>query len=498
MAIAPLTFLEKKWASGYSGHNRLVEAATQSIDRKVIPRQDKDMPRSITPMGRRTLCDLGRWLFYNVDPVRGAVTEQATFAVQTWVSQFAGKDKEWGKLAEAWIRDHNKFCNIRGGGRNFDLFLWHLVISLARDGEQFVILTQLDGIPKLQVIPSHRVGCRSGETVVEGGPFDGAMIMDGVIMNSYGAPIGYRIYHDDFSVDKKTDVAANDCIHAFLPFQDDQIRGISPLGLSVFNWQDSAESKKFELLTQKVNAAYAMQVDNETGEADSAKLAFGAGPTHDSTTQQITTPATAKVDGVTVHYFPAGTNQGFKPIKNDRPSANSQNFLANAVREALHSIGWSIDFSLDPTKVGGAPMRVVVDKINRKLAFIRSHAVSPVCTRINGWRISKAVKDGFLPQSDEWYRWDYQGPADLTADQGYATDASIDEINNGLRAPQDEIARRGGYWEETQDKLIDWRKRLVERCKEEGITPEEVLMKTPNGNPQKVEVENAEELTERQ
>jgi hypothetical protein len=102
--------------------------------------------------------------------------------------------------------------------------------------------------------------------------------------------------------------------------------------------------------------------------------------------------------------------------------------------------------------------------------------------RIDGWRISKAVMNGWLPANDEWFKWEYQGPARITADRKYDSVVRINELNRGITTFQQTCAELGLYWQEVIDDAVAARVYLRDRCREAGVDPSEIQMLTPNGN----------------
>jgi capsid protein len=375
--------------------------------------------------------------------------------------------------------EHDKICDVRGPPFTMDVWKRSLVISALRDGDKGTLLTEnTGGYPMIQSIPAHRIGWFSSEAVVEGGEFDGARMIDGVIVNDYGRPMAYRIY--DETGDEFTDFSANDMLLTFLPDWDDQARGISALAASAFDWQDIAEARRLELLSQKLNASIGMIEENETGEADE-----NGGLTIPATTgTEIAGVRLEKASGgLEVRYFKAGAGQGLKPMVNDRPTANQKEFSETIIRSALNGIGWSPDFSLDPSKVGGASMRVVVAKINSTIGILQRFILSPACRRVDGWRISKAIELGLLPDDPDWFKWKYQGPAKITADEKYQSSVSIEEMRSNLTSLKTEAEKRGGFWEDVQDDAIEVEKRLQARCKAEGVDPNRIMIYPPGTAP---------------
>ena len=466
----------------YEG-NRLYQAAqtSQYADRRKVPFLDHDTPRNINAYGRRMLASIGRFLYANAPIVTGAVDEIARLAAANYTAQFYGADRQWGQDAESWLYENDRYVDVRGWPYTFQTYVENLVRMCILDGDMFTLLTEdEEGNGRIQTILASRIGSRADQSEVSGGPYSGMAMRDGVISDDYGRAVAYQIL--GATEDKDLIVSADSLFPSFIPKFPDQERGISSLGAALFDFQDASESRRLELLAQKLGASYGMVIENEEGSADSGKSLLEAAATFNDS-GEITTAYTEKVDGVNVHYFKAGTSSAIKPVTNDRPSANQQAFEDKVIRGALHGMGWSFDFSLDPTKAGGAQMRIVVSKINRSLRHYRNCILEPTCRRVTGYRIAKAIQNGFIPPSEEWFKWSFQGAADLTADEKYSSDVSIQELRAGLTDEQKEIGKRGEWWQDVVERKIEVEKYLQTRCREEGVDPNRIVLLTPNGNP---------------
>lgn len=502
MSQSPVKFTDKRrWVTG-GGSNTLIQAASSNSDRKNPARSDRDSHRNVTALGRRTLMDWGRHLFENVPYVRGSVLEQATLAISTFIPQFYGEDAKFKELAENWIYEHDKICDVRGWPYTMRTMLRNLIISILRDGDVGILFVEGEkGYPMFQVIPAHRIGCHADECIAEEGDFKGRKIIDGVIVNDYGRTLGYRVLTGgDHDYTLYRDIPEKDMVLMFLPEYVDQVRGLSPIGKGAWDQQDIKEFEDAELIAQKNLAAIAVQEWNEDGEPPpGADLSHITMP--DSTDSTAGTPTglvTETFDKGTVRYFRSRSGAKLETLEHNRPGANQQNFVQGKVRSSLHGFQWSYDFSLNPKEVGGAPFRVIVEKINITLKSLRADIVIPFRQRADGWRISKAIKRGDLPKNKEWFKWDYQGPADITADKKYDSSVDIEEARNAFKAPQDIIARRGGYYEDVQDACIRYhcrgKKRTKEIAKEFQVEAEwkEIAWNTPNG-PQQEQPDPSEE-----
>lgn len=479
----PIKITDRRSSSGYVnnyGNNKLITAATQTQERKRIQLLDKDTPNSVTSYGRRTLLTLGRWLFWNNPVVGNAVKEQANLSVGTFIPQFYGDDAnaDWGRQAEDWLKEWDKICDIQGWPFDGDSLRDNIVKHVLVDGEIFILLTQNEeGYPLIQVHPSHRIGSQAGEVQVTSGPFDGYKICDGVITNEVGRTVAYRYIGDGYDYTNFQDIPATNLFPVFFPEWSDLCRGFSGLASSVLDFQDIQETRGFEKLAQKIAATIALIEKNETGESpDQSKMLVNGGSiSRDTTTGALGSLYQEELDGGMIRYMRAGSGAGIETVKNDRPSANQQSFEERVMQSAMAGMEWSKDFSLDPSKVGGAQMRVVVDKINRVLVK-RQRMVAKAMRRIHGYAIAKSP----LPANPEWFKFQYQGPAELTADKKYQSDVDIQEYRSGFIPLDDVCARRNGFWEKTQDKLIRERVRLEAACKKAGIDPDKIQMPFPN------------------
>jgi hypothetical protein len=444
MAQPPLTYLEKKWAFGLGGGNSLVRAATQNSDRQNLSMMDSDTHKNVSNYGRRVLMTIGRFLYWNCAPIRASVDEIARLSVSSFIPQFYGEDRQWGKDAEEFLYESDKFIDVRGWPYNWSHYLQNLVREVLVDGDQGTLLTELDGSAKVQVWRSHRINSQQGQGIVQGGPYDGAVIIDGVVLSEIGRPIAYALQDNNWGMPFAY-VSTNDFLLNFLPNTSDAVRGYSSIATAAFPMLDREESKNFLLIGQKLAATYPVAVHNESGMADRAKQLLSAPATAaaDSGDAQSLPTELRKPGSIT--YFRAGTNQKIEVLDQNQPGENVINFQDAIIRESLQSMGWSFDFSHDPTKAGGAQMRIVIEKVEAKLNEIRTMLVEPAARRITGYRIAKAIKSGMLKENDEWFKWTFQGPAKLTADRKYDSEIDIEETRAGFTTDRIACARRGLY-----------------------------------------------------
>lgn len=428
--------------------NQLFQTASHSQDRRKIPALDYDIHRTVTNLGRRNMMTLGRKIFSDFRAIGAAVEEKAELASSTFLPQFWGEDKQWGMTAEAWLENHDKICDVAGPPYDMRNYRRLLLISVIRDGDMLTALVKSEsGYPYIQCIPAHRIGSSLDAEHVVGGEYDGAKIVDGVITDSIGRAIAYRVTTGDnpFDYSQYVDISARDAFLSFIPRFVGQVRGFSELGMIAFDAQDVHETDKLQRIGQKVAASISLIEKNELGEAPAPgdmgiPVTTAASSSGELATEQVSS------DGVTLRYFKSSDpNAGLEVLKNENPSANAQSYRASVVRDIFSGLGWSVDFALDPTKIGGASARFMIDRINRSLASMQDLILRPACQRIDGYRVASAVKYGALPSNKDWWKWTYQGPARLTADKKYDSDVDMQEVSAGLNTRRDALAARGKY-----------------------------------------------------
>jgi len=497
MAARPIEFIpqksyrvnDRRSSTGYSrpASNGLYKAATQTGERKFQYPLDRDTHCNVSDFGRRTLMTLGRYLYGNMPTIAGAIEEQAALAAEVFIPQFWGEDRAWGDAAESALIEWSKICDMAGENYDFDTYLEQLSIAALRDGDMATLLTETpDQYPMIQTVPAHRIW--SCEPTVSEGEFKGLPMYDGVILSPQRRALGYRVYDEVGGT--FTDVSARNMFLTFIPQWADQVRGFSKLASAIFDLQAFRDSRDNELLAQIDASATSLLEWNETGQFDAAKATvFGTeGRTFDAT-NQATGIQMEKVQGGTHRYFKTNSCTKIEAFSHDRPSANVMAFQENIARDCFKSIDWDYFFSINPGQFGGAPMRIVIDKINRTLKR-RRRMLKKAAMRIHGYAIAKLMKLDLLPWSDEWWKWEYQTASRLTSDAKYDSDVDVQELANVITTPQKVCGERGEYWEDVQDQWLDAQARLQKRAKEKGVDLTKVrlgvssVQNSPPVNPQ--------------
>jgi len=529
MSTAPYRFIDRR-GTYHGSSNSLHEAATSHNERVTYTDLARDTQRNISDIGRRTLMTIGRKLFADFPALESTVLEQANLSVGTFLPQYYGADKAWGRLAESWlVNEWLPICDLRGWPYDGDTYLELHVISELRDGDMGTLLTETSqGYPMIQIIPGHRIRSPLGtktakvrfyqdKLFVDGIEVDknrpylyedpiefDALLCDGVILGPQGNPIAYRVCDDGYGYANYRDVSSRNLFLNFHPKWADQSRGIPNIGSGAWDWQDVKESRRFNLVAQKVAAAHYLIEYNETGERPSATrmLAEAIYSTDENGVKTLTTPEVQSVSGG-IRYFRAGTGSKIESLASNQPGQNVQQYQSDVMRDALSGMEWSYIFGIDPSKAGGASLRIVVDRINRVLEKRRKSPAKSF-KRILGYAITKAMKLGILPWNDEWFMWEFQGPARMTADKKYDSDVDVQEIEAGLSTRKISASRRGEYWEDLdkqrEDETVSDIQAAQRIAKATGITWQEAMAqyRPPKASAPKVQTQPTDSSTAEQ
>lgn len=457
--------------------NNLFEAAQRPARRKLHVNLNKDTHQNISETGRSDLLSSGRWLFANHPEVRGMLLEQANLAVGTFLPQFYGADQVWKEEAESVLFEWGRIMDWRGWPHDYDTFVQNLIVSEQRDGDSFVVLVKnKDTYPFIQVIPGHRVRTVEGGQEVLTGRYKGRRIIDGAIMEPTGRVIAWRVSGEGINSREFVDVPADVMFPAFWPVWVDQVRGLSSTSSSANQYQDIRDTKANELIAQNTFSRLTLVENNDTGAADDLASLIKASPTYDAATGAKTAEGAESIEAGSIRYFRSGSGGGVQAFQHDRPGTNSQRFLDICLRDAFAGNEWSTLFSVDPGAAGGAALRIITDKINRTIRK-RRMMVEKVCRRVHGWAVVAFMELGILPANDEWWKWEYQASADVTADKKYDSDVDVQELAANITTEKKAAGKRGDYWEDNQDQRLRekfrWKQRSREIGTEFGFSEEE-------------------------
>ncbi len=389
-----------------------------------------------------------RKLYWNLGPVTAAVNDKAMYAVgRAWDAKFCGKpeNKAWGDLAAKWLnKNWYPVADVRGQGFDFKTDLQLISKQVDVDGETYVFLTESDsGWPQIQIIPATMIGQRDSDMIVKEGPYAGLDLVQGIIYNSTGCAVAYRVMGKKKEDD--VDYSAMDLIQVFDPSTSDQVRGFPVFTHALLDLSDLRMIQGNEKMVSAICSTIGIIEHNEMGAPDPNDPGnfLRKGPvTLDGSSTIGPQMTTQSFQGISARYFRSSAGSKLEQLKLDRPGEVWDKFMNRLIRNACAGASWPYELTWDSSLLGGANVRLLLAKAERTV-MDRQDLIRPVARRIVGYAIAKAIKNGDLHYNDEWYEWDFGLPARITVDYGRDGNSDREDYKLGMVTLTEWLAEQG-------------------------------------------------------
>jgi capsid protein len=171
-------------------------------------------------------------------------------------------------------------------------------------------------------------------------------------------------------------------------------------------------------------------------------------------------------------------DESLDSFQSNRPSPTFTGFLEYLRRDsALGMIPF--EFAADSSKIGGAGVRLVVAKADRRFSFrqmiLERRLIKPVWSYV----IGDAIDRGILPPVEGWWKIATVSPKRVTTDAGREAQQNRADVEMGLKTLSDHYAEVGAdFGEEIERRAAD-AKLILETATKYGV-PVEMLWK-PSG-----------------
>lgn len=396
----------------------------------------QDAKRSLTPTVRGELVRRSRYINKNSGFFRELVANMQIYAAGNGIKpQARSADKAWNKAAEDYFARWSKACEITGRF-SFPEVQALVCRAVDIDGEIFVqkAIDPRTGTAKLQILETHKIGDarNSRETV------------DGIALDEYGAPLFYRVLQDDGTFN---DVPAAQMLHVFEPEDSSAVRNAPTYQHSINHILDEMDLVALEKHAVKDNSDIA-RVLKKAGRADlgsDSDFALDSDGRPDE-------PA-AGTDPVSIQRLTGGKivalqeGEDLSTFESQRPSPTFTGFLEHLRRDSALG-GVPFEFAADSSKIGGAGVRLVVAKADRRFGWrsyiLQEKLVTPVWLFV----IGDAIARGLLPAIADWDKISCTSPRRITVDAGREASANRADIECGLKTLDAHFAEMGEDFEE--------------------------------------------------
>lgn len=448
-----------------------------------------DTRSNVGSYDRWELVNYSRQLFAQIPEVGGAIRQKNQYAFgDAWDAHYMGKSTKWGEEAAEFLKElFYPNANLRGQPYDFKTSLRVSGMAMDFDGDDVMLLTEDENhFPKIAFVPAPRISSAqtfngySSTTVasrdkyegdtISGGPFDGAKIFDGIIMDRNMRTIGVRITGDDGTF---RDVSIFNADLRYDPEWHDQGRGIPLLARPLLSWLNYQDTREFLQRSLKRAAAMALSFKSRGGDAVETGL-----PGMEEEDQVMTNPNgkdaagnpvsstqiwTQEIEGGEMTFLSTENQEEVTGIQYEVPHQNVQEFVRDIVRGGLYSIGWHYEL-LNLGETGRAPTRLLADLANQTV-WARQSVLYSRWKRAVTYAIAKAMKHGFISQNDvDPYAWEPGFPRQISVDQGNDRQADRDDLKTGMTSKH-RIAQKGGYhWTELDRERDAEMRALIDRA----------------------------------
>jgi capsid protein len=353
-------------------------------------------------------------------------------------TQAQSPDSGWNRAAEEYFSLWSARCEVT---KRFSFEECQALVcrGMDIDGEYFVHKTRnAQGEPRIQLIESHRIGDRLGSTKT----------VDGVGLDVWGAPIFYRAIEDngDFR-----DLPSEAVLHIHEPEWAGGVRCHPTIQHSINHVLDEIELLALEKHAVKDNADVARVLKTARGELDdTGDFVVGDGVTGNEQSDPMSLQRI--VGGKLVALKP---DESIESFQSNRPSPTFTGFLEHLRRDSALGV-IPFEFAADSSKIGGAGVRLVVAKADRRFSFrqmiLERRLIRPVWSYV----IGDAINRGLLPPMEGWWKISTVPPKRVTVDAGREAQQNRADVEMGLKTLSDHFAELGAdFGEEIERRAAD-------------------------------------------
>ncbi|HEV2210846.1 MAG TPA: phage portal protein [Verrucomicrobiae bacterium] len=423
-----------------------------------------DTKVNVSAYDRWEMVNYSRQLRSQIDVLDTAITQKNSWAFgDAWEPHYCGQNAKWGQEAEEFLRyQFYPMCNVRGPLYHFKRSLSISGMAWDTDGDDLMILTETENhFPQLAFYSCMRIGWggqlsgvhRQADFVQEG-PFDGAKIFDGIIMDRNGRMIGVRVVDEDGNV---SDLSSFNADLAYEPVWSDQGRGIPRIAVSLLRWMNLQDIDEFLQRGMKRAAAIGLKFKTEEGEAGvgneviTSEVDQDVPAGNDTTETGGNTPKVyyEEIEGGEAYFFNSTTGEDVEEFRFQNPHPNSEAFIERLTRGSLASVGWFYEL-LDLNQTGRAPSRLLCDLANQSI-WSRQAAGELRARRAVVYALAKAMKHGFISRNDDGmdpYLWEFGLPKQVSVDAGNDEQADRENLKIGTTSKAILAQKRGLHWKQ--------------------------------------------------
>jgi len=412
--------------------------------------QPRDLRRDLSPFDRLSMVRKCRWAERNSGLFNQILNDLTLYTVGDGIKhQSHASTPEAREAYNDYFSEWAKKCDITNRF-SFNQVQNILLRGMLRDGDSFAVKTRNGfDVPKLQIMESHRVGDPLSPDVCPPG------MHDGVQFGPYGELAGFSIYRSDGSARY---VISNAVMHVVDQEWASGARGVGILQSAVDLVQDSMDVRTLEVLAHKDHGDVT-RVLKKTG---------GFMPTDMGAELGQSTPLSqgqqySSMGGKILALEPG---EDLQLLASNRGS-QAIGFLAALERDIVRVLPY--EFVSDPSKIGGASVRLVTAKAGRVFGKYQNVIITTLCHPSWGYVIGQAIANGELPDDPSWTEVSWTTPKSVTVDGGRDSANDREDLRIGLLSFSEVYNQRGMNFEEEAEIKAQNVRYLLDLSKTYGV-----------------------------
>jgi capsid protein len=203
---------------------------------------------------------------------------------------------------------------------------------------------------------------------------------------------------------------------------------------------------------------------------------FRVSPDTGELAEQTDPTAIQKIVGGKVVALKPG--ESMESFQSNRPSPVFTGFLEHLKRDSSAGV-LPYEFVLDPTKVGGASVRLIEAKADRRFSYRQLILIQRFLRPTWGWVIGDAIDRGELPPMKGWNKVAWVTPRRITVDAGREAQQNRADVETGLKTVSDHYQELGMDFREELERRAQDARAILDAAGKYGV-PVSMLWK-PSG-----------------
>lgn len=436
---------KKKDQASYS---QFASTTTSGARRMLFIGGAVDQRKDVNSATRTQMVSISRWAERNSPLYKQVLDEAVLITVgEGLVAQSLARDPQTAAAHSKYFADWCRKCDVTGR------FTFGQVQAMWQrgalgDGDSFGILTSINDIPKIQCLEAHRVGSPREDV--------DAKAIDGVYIGRYGEVVGFNVYTDDDT--KNRYVPASAMIQVVDFERPSAVRGYPVLQSSFNSVRDHLEVFELEKRALRTSADHTLILKKQGGVLQDDPAAKFSGDANSC--EKIASQMGGKM-------LVVDTNEDLTELVSNRPSPAWMGMMTAIERDIVRLLPY--EYQVDPSKIGGAVVRLVAGKVSRWAAKWQTLLIDQALDRVYDYVIADGIAKGKIPDDPDFNRKTWITPRDVTVDAGREAAQDRADLEMCLTTSQAIIGKKGSTFDDVLDARAVEMEKIVNKAKEKNI-----------------------------